>query len=87
MGRKRPRPINIIPTNKTHIRVRMLKIGDYTQYKKKIGVKKVALALIDDNKRHFRYGKRSQFGCSACNVSLCKEGACFGDFHAQMVIE
>ena len=65
----------------------MLRIGDCAQCKKKIGVKRVALASIDGNKRHFRHGKRSQFGCSACNVSLCKEGACFGDFHAQMVVE
>ena len=86
MGRKRPRPIDIIPTNKPHARVRMERVGDCAECRKKIGAKRVALASIDGNKVQFRHGKRSQYGCEACGISLCKEGSCFGDFHAQMAV-
>ena len=41
MGRKRSRPVDVIPTNKTHIRVRMLRLGDCAQCKKKLGLKEL----------------------------------------------
>ena len=76
MGRKRARPVNIVPTNSTHIRVRRLKTGDCAQCKK--GMKRIALEAIDGNRRH---AKRSQYGYKACDIALCKDGSCFNDFH------
>ena len=64
----------------------MAKIGDCAQCRKKNGIKRVALAEIGGNQRQYRHVKRSQYGCEACDISLCKEGACFDNFHINMAI-
>ena len=78
---KRAKPVNIVPTNSTHIRVRRLKTGDCAQYKK--GMKRIALKVIDGNKRH---AKRSQYGYKVYDITLYKDRSCFNDFHVQLLV-
>ena len=89
VGRKRLRCVSTIPTNGPHISIRRPRIGDCVECAKKNGLeraKRIALATIDHNRRHTRYSKRSQYGCKTCDVTLCKEGSCFNDYHSKYVI-
>ena len=88
MGRKRLRPTDILPSaNGQHVRVRRDRKGDCVECGKadiEDRVKRTALAHRDHNRRYIRHGKRSQYGCQACDVPLCKEGSCFTSFHSSI---
>jgi hypothetical protein len=47
--------------------------------------KRRVLGELSLNTRNNTRPKRSYYGCLACDVALCKEGPCFGQYHEKYV--
>lgn len=45
---------------------------------------RTVLGEISGNKQKTKPRKRSTYGCSTCNIALCKEGQCFNKYHKRM---
>ena len=94
LPQKRKRPAFPIPTPGDHVRIWRPRQRECVECRREakekneqMGVKRRPLVQLDQNQRRSIYIKRSNYGCKACDIPLCKEGPCFINYYSVLEVE